>query len=45
VTLGEFRRSPALSLGVELELQLLDTYDYDLSPAASDLLRALGGRL
>ncbi len=38
-SLEPFKTSAALSLGVELELQLVNTHDYDLTPAASDLLR------
>ena len=37
----EFTASEPLTLGVELELQLLTTRDYDLTRGASDLLRAL----
>lgn len=37
--LGAFSPSRALSLGVELELQLVNTHDYDLVGAAEDLLR------
>jgi len=36
----EFHQSEPLTLGVELELQLLATRDYDLTRGASDLLRA-----
>lgn len=36
--LEPFKASAALSIGVELELQLVDTTDFDLTPAASDLL-------
>ena len=39
--LGEFGKSQALSLGVELELQLVNTVDYDLTSAANDLLELL----
>ena len=39
--LPEFKASPALSLGVELELQLLSLRDYDLTRAATDLLHDL----
>ncbi len=39
--LGEFGKSEALSLGVELELQLVNTVDYDLTSAAPDLLELL----
>ena len=31
----------ALSLGVELELQLVNTHDYDLAPYADDMLRLM----
>ena len=34
-----FQKSAALSLGVELELQLVNTHDYDLAPYAEDMLR------
>jgi len=37
--LQAFTPSEPLSLGVELELQLLSTHDYDLAPQAQDLLR------
>ncbi|MDR1709791.1 MAG: glutamate--cysteine ligase [Candidatus Accumulibacter sp.] len=36
----EFKRSEPLTLGVELELQLLAKRDYDLTRGASDLLNA-----
>ena len=39
--LEPFGYSQALSLGVELELQLVNTVDYDLTPAANDLLELL----
>ena len=35
----EFTQSRALTFGVELELQLVNTGDYNLSPDADDLLR------
>ncbi|HRE18035.1 MAG TPA: YbdK family carboxylate-amine ligase [Rhodocyclaceae bacterium] len=38
MTLEAFKSSRPLSLGIELELQILDTYDYDLTPMANDLL-------
>jgi carboxylate-amine ligase len=41
MSLGEFTTSQPLTLGVELELQLLSTHDYDLAPQAEDLLRVL----
>jgi carboxylate-amine ligase len=36
-----FAESGSLTLGVELELQLVNTHDYDLVGGAEDLLRAL----
>ena len=39
--LGEFKDSPALSLGVELELQLLSKRDFDLTRGATDLIDSL----
>jgi carboxylate-amine ligase len=39
--LPPFRQSPALSLGVELELQLVSLRDFDLTRAATDLLGSL----
>ncbi len=39
--LGPFGESKALSLGVELELQLVNTVDFDLTSAANDLLELL----
>ena len=39
--LQAFGESRALSLGVELELQLVNTYDFDLAPGANDLLELL----
>lgn len=41
MSLGEFTTSEPLTLGVELELQLVSTHDFDLSPQAENLLRAL----
>ncbi len=32
MSLEAFQKSEALSLGVELELQLVNTHDYDLAP-------------
>ncbi len=40
-SIGEFRHSDALSLGVELELQLVSRRDYNLTRAATDLLGSL----
>jgi hypothetical protein len=39
--LGAFGHSQSLTMGVELELQLLSTNDYDLTPQANDMLRVL----
>ncbi|HEX5801730.1 MAG TPA: YbdK family carboxylate-amine ligase [Azospira sp.] len=39
--LGEFTHSEALTLGVELELQLVSRRDFDLTRAATDLLATL----
>jgi carboxylate-amine ligase len=39
MSLEAFADSRSLSLGVELELQLVNHHDYDLTPAARDLLR------
>lgn len=39
--LGDFRESASLSLGVELELQLVSRRDFDLTRGATDLLDSL----
>ena len=39
--LPEFRRSTAGTMGIELELMVLDRLTYDLLPAAPDILRLL----
>jgi len=39
--LDPFAQSRALTLGVELELQIVNTHHYDLTPSAADLLRVL----
>ena len=39
--LEEFKKSAPLTLGVELELQLLSSRDFDLTRAATDLLGAI----
>jgi carboxylate-amine ligase len=44
MSLGAFAESRSLTLGVELELQIVNTHDYDLSPSARDLLRLMGAR-
>ena len=40
--LEPFRASASLTLGVELELQLVNPADFDLSASASDMLHLLG---
>ena len=42
--LQEFGRSEPLTLGVELELQLVNTNDYDLAHYADDMLRLMARR-
>ncbi len=44
MSLGTFAESRALTLGVELELQIVNTHDYDLAPSARDLLRLMERR-
>ena len=39
--LEPFTKSEPLTLGVELELQLVNTHDYDLAPYAEDMLRLM----
>ncbi|HTH78963.1 MAG TPA: YbdK family carboxylate-amine ligase [Ramlibacter sp.] len=39
--LEPFSQSAALSLGVELELQLVNTHDYDLAPYSEEMLRLM----
>lgn len=41
MALEPFSQSAALSLGVELELQLVNTNDYDLAPYSDDMLRLM----
>lgn len=41
LSLGAFASSEPLTVGVELELQLVSTHDFDLAPQAQDLLREL----
>ncbi len=41
MSLEAFHQSEPLTLGVELELQLLNTHDYDLAPYADDMLRLM----
>jgi carboxylate-amine ligase len=40
--LEPFKAAHSLTMGVELELQLLNTYDFDLSSSANDVLALLG---
>ncbi len=44
VALPEFSHSAALTLGIELELQIIGGQDYNLIGAAPDLLREMAGR-
>ena len=44
MSLEPFGRSQALTLGVELELQLVNTNDYDLTHYADDMLRLMARR-
>ena len=44
MSLEAFADSRDLSLGVELELQIVNTQDWDLSPQAADLMRLMQGR-
>ena len=39
--IGKFADSRSLTLGVELELQIVNRHDYDLSPGSGDLLRLM----
>ena len=41
MTLEAFATSRELTLGVELELQIVNTHDFDLAPQANDLLRLM----
>ena len=41
MSLEPFSHSEPLTLGVELELQLVNTHDYDLAPYAEDMLRLM----
>jgi carboxylate-amine ligase len=41
----QFNSSESFSIGVELELQLVNTHDYNLTTDAADLLRRVGKRL
>lgn len=44
MALEAFADSRSLTLGVELELQIVSTHDYDLANASGELLRYLAGR-
>ncbi|MBI2293373.1 MAG: glutamate--cysteine ligase, partial [Betaproteobacteria bacterium] len=44
MALEPFKASDALTMGVELELQLVNPADFDLSASASDMLHLLGRR-
>ena len=44
MALPAFKASKSLSMGIELELQLVNWTDFDLSGSASDLLHLLGHR-
>lgn len=44
MALETFHPSEPLTLGVELELQLVNTHDYDLAPYADDMLRLMHKR-
>src|SRR3954469_25357026 len=39
--LEPFQHSRPLTLGVELELQLVNTHDYDLAPYSDEMLRLM----
>ena len=39
--LEPFAQSAPLTLGVELELQLVNTHDYDLAPYSDEMLRLM----
>jgi len=39
--IGKFADSRSLTIGVELELQIVNRHDYDLSPGSEDLLRLM----
>ncbi|OIQ80700.1 putative glutamate--cysteine ligase 2 [mine drainage metagenome] len=43
MSLEPFASSGALSMGIELELQIVSRHNYDLMPCAPDLLRLLDG--
>jgi carboxylate-amine ligase len=44
MSIETFTQSEAFTLGIELELQIVNRHDYDLAPGAEDLLRLIGRR-
>ncbi|MGQ3052613.1 MAG: YbdK family carboxylate-amine ligase [Roseateles sp.] len=44
MSLGVFSKSQPLTLGVELELQIVNSADYDLAPVSGDLMRLMEKR-
>jgi glutamate---cysteine ligase / carboxylate-amine ligase len=44
MSLGDFAHSAAFTMGIELELQVVNRHDYDLAPGAIDLLRLTSRR-
>ena len=42
MALEAFNRSESFTFGIELEIQVVNTHDYDLTVAASDLMRLIG---
>jgi len=42
MSLGSFQKSESFTFGVELEVQIVNTHDYDLTRASSDLMRLVG---
>ena len=44
MSLEAFATSRALTLGVELELQIVNTHNFDLAPQAQDLMRLMKRR-
>src|SRR5262249_39013611 len=44
MSLEPFAHSASCTLGVELELQIVNSHDYDLTPGAEDLLRLTAKR-
>lgn len=44
MTLDSFKASESLSLGVELELQLINTFDFNLSNSSADLIDLMSRR-